>query len=162
MTTGKYEGLYYVDKDFLEVMVHRETGVEVLSHEVPYCSVNEYDFDEIRTMDNYEDFITNLKESVCRRFSSFEDTFEFSGVILENQLFKIEIEDNENSYAVKLIQNEADDYCPSIENLQLYHHKAYLKGLKEALFEQFSQLGVYAGPYTSGTIYRNEEETSCC
>jgi len=70
-------------------------------------------------------------------------------VILESKLFEIAIVDNEWSFAVMLLQKED---APA--GLQKKHYEFYLRKIRDALFEQFSQLGVYECAWTSGTIDR--------
>ena len=70
---------------------------------------------------------------------------------MENDLFYIVTEDNEWSMAIKLIQKEdASGY------LQSKTYEKYLNGIRDCLFMQFDELGVYAGPWTSGTIYKKD------
>lgn len=63
------------------------------------------------------------------------------------------MEDNQWSMAIELIQKEQDCYSRgNIENLQAGLYKKYLEGMKKCLFNQFEELGIYGGPWTSGKI----------
>ncbi|WP_261378531.1 hypothetical protein [Paenibacillus agilis] len=77
--------------------------------------------------------------------------------VLESTLFYIVVQDNEWSMAIKLIQKE-QDYCSkgNFENLQKGLYQKYLEGIKQCLFNQFEELGIYGGAWTSGTIRKQE------
>lgn len=161
---GKYEGLYYVDRDYLDcysLLEANEDGSydQKLLGEIPYEEFSKYEYDEYLSLFNYENFINALTSKIEDRFKSFCSTGKNYGVILENNLFQIEIEDNEWSYAVKLLQKEQDYYSDGfLEGLQARHYKEYLDGLQEVLFDLFPSIGTYAGAWTSGRITREEFE----
>ena len=131
---GPYEGLYYVDYD--NFYYDNETG--------------EREFDHYYMDDTIENFKCEmLKSSVfteCDRWHRCD-----IHVVLESKLFEIAIADNEWSYAVMLLQKE-----DASVGLQKKHYKSYLRKIRDALFEQFSKLGVYAGAWIHGTIDRPE------
>lgn len=140
---GDYEGLYYIDYDNFPKEYEDEYG----------NVIEDYDFQR----EEVNCFLDELKIDLKKRFKSFSDTDEWIDsdeyAILENSLFYIVTEDNEWSVAIKLIQKEQDFYSRgNIENLQAGLYKKYLEGLKECLFNHFDEIGVYAGPWTSGTI----------
>ena len=133
---GDYEGVYYIDWDNFS---------------------NEDDFWREEEWENsLEQFISDF----TRRFKSFSRCDKWIGgdnrAILENGLFYIAIADNEWSIAIKLIQKEQEYYDGNLENLQAKHYKTYLDGMKECLFNQFEELGIYTGPWTSGRIRRQQ------
>lgn len=155
-----YEGLYYVDKDFIcsYYLDEDEEQTLILGVDREYSKIDDYIFDEDYTEQNYYDFVSMFKKDMIKMFDSFEDTNNRYGVILENKLFSIVIEDNEWSYAIKLIQKENDyydTYC--IENLQKRHYLNYLKGIKSCLFNQFNEIGGYAGPWTHSILKKDNE-----
>ena len=135
---GPYEGLYYVDYDYFYYVDVDEDDNEI----------GEREFDQ----QYMEDSIDNFKYKMLKTDAFTEcDRWRHGEihVILENELFEIAITDNDWSYAVMLLQKE-----DAPEDLQKKHYKSYLRKIRDALFEQFSELGVYGGSWTSGTIYR--------
>jgi hypothetical protein len=134
---GDYEGVYYIDWD-------------------NFSSEYEDDFWREEWENSLEQFISDF----TRRFKSFSRCDKWIGgdnrAILENGLFYIAIADNEWSIAIKLIQKEQEYYDGNLENLQAKHYKTYLDGMKECLFNQFEELGIYTGPWTSGRIRRQQ------
>ena len=90
-----------------------------------------------------------------KKFKSFVATGNDFGTILENELFEIEIEDNQWSYAVKLIQKECW-YDNHLEGLQKKHYENYLNGIKNILLEMFPSIGCYGGAWTHGIIKRED------
>lgn len=135
---GSYEGLYYIDYDY-------------------FRSSNENCPDEL--CENFElfkqIFINDIQDKfksflICHQPISSTDIYSYKNAIMENELFYIVIEDNEWSIAVELIQKECDDF--KIKNLQKGLYKKYLEGIKNCLFNQFDELGIYCGSWTSGRI----------
>lgn len=156
-THGKYEGLYYADRDYLDfyVPIDGEADEGKLLEEMEQNDFSNYEYDEFISRSYYEDFISLFISLFRGKFKSFSATGEEYGVILENELFEIEIEDNQWSYAVKLIQKE-DAYDNHLEGLQKKHYENYLEGMKNVLLEIFPSIGCYGGAWTSGRITRGD------
>lgn len=145
--SGEYEGLYYVDWSNFSSEYEDEHG----------NIMQDYDLQWEEWESSLEQFINDFTQ----RFKSFSRCDEWIShtekAILENSLFYIATEDNEWSIAIKLIQKEQEYYDRgNIENLQAKHYKTYLDGMRDCLFKQFEELGVYSGPWTSGRIRREE------
>lgn len=155
-TFGKYEGLYYADRDYLDfyVPIDGEADEGKLLEEMEHNDFSDYEYDEFISRSYYEDFISEFISLFRGKFKSFSATGKDYGVILENDLFEIEVEDNQWSYAVKLIQKE--HWCFSLEGLQAKHYKNYLEGIKNAMLEIFPSIGCYSGAWTSGRITRED------
>ena len=114
MVQGKYEGLYYVDND---------GEVELLG---AISDLKDWDYDYEISRENFEWFLNQFCEDFQKMFPSFEIVqTDCCGTIMKNNLFEIVVEDNEWSYAVKLIQLEADYYESSKEGFQKKHYKNY-------------------------------------
>lgn len=146
---GKYEGLYYVDRDYLDCYTSKESNEdgeyeERMLGEMHSEDFSDYDYDSHLSSIYYDDFLQNFTSMMEKRFKSLESTGNEYGTIMENNLFEIEIEDNEWSYAVKLIQKE-HWYDNHLEGLQKKHYQNYLKGIKEILLELFPTIGCYGG-----------------
>lgn len=159
---GKYEILFYVDCDELDIYYHREKTEECkLSKDIPYQEITNWVYDDYLSDENYLEFCDMLTESISKKIKSLrtptheEEREERRGrLLLINQLFRVVIVDNEWSKAVELLQNEDNSY--NIENLQKKHFQTYEKVLKQSLFEQFDTLGIYSGPWTSGIISKKD------
>ncbi len=159
---GEYEGLYYADRDYLDfyVPIDGEADEGKFLEEMEHNDFGDYEYDEFLSRIYYEDFIYDFIDLMKKRFNSFSETGENYGVILENELFKIEVEDNTWSYAVKLIQKECW-YDNHLEGLQKKHYKNYLDGIKMSLLEIFPSIGCYGGAWTSGRITREDVKATC-
>lgn len=150
---GKYEGLYFVDKDYLNYY-YKEDESEL---QINIDNFTNWEYDEDLSYINFIEFLTTFAENFQQKFPSFTiKQTEYCGIVLENNLFQVEIEDNEWSYAVKLLQIETNYDEPSKEGFQKKHFNTYLNGIKECLFEQFDTLGIYSGAWTSGIISKND------
>lgn len=156
---GDYEGLYYVDYDNLNEYYREDEngdyeykmGRDVTSDDLE----NGWQVSEYGSNEYFKDFVNEFKTSMINKFKSFEDTGEDWGTILSNELFSIELEDNEWSVAVKLVEN---DGYKDLSGLQSKHYERYLEGMKEALFEQFDEIGTYGGLWAHGTLKREDFE----
>lgn len=144
---GDYEGLFYVDYDNFNCYILDEDGNDT----------EEQDYDLQREL--IDESIVNFKYNFIKKYPNFVLVDKWihrdSNIILENGLFYIAIEDNEWSYAVKLLQREDLDF--NAGGLQGKLYKTYLEGIKQVLFKQFNELGTYGGSWTSGTIKRDIE-----
>lgn len=159
---GKYEGLYYVDRDYLDCYIAKELNEydeyeQKMLGELTTEDFNNYDYDYTMSEIYYEEFIIEFIHRMKKKFNSLESTDKDYGVIMENNLFEIVIEDNEWSYAVELIQKEDSYYNDySLKGLQKKHYKSYLDGIKTILLELFPSIGCYGGAWTHGTITRED------
>lgn len=162
---GKYEGLYYVDRDYIDCYISKEVDengeyINKLQYDMNYPEdYNNFDYDDILSSIYYNDFIQEFTSMMENKFKSFVSTGNDFGTIMENNLFEIEVEDNEWSYAVKLIQKE-DNYDNHLEGLQKKHYENYLNGIKNILLELFPSIGCYGGAWTHGTITREDLVTT--
>lgn len=159
---GDYEGLYYADRDYLDfyIPIDGEADDGKFLGEMSHNDFGDYEYDEFISRSYYEDFIAEFVSMFCKRFKSFSETGNDYGVILENNLFEIEIEDNQWSYAVKLIQKE-DDWDDHLVGLQKKHYQTYLDGMKNILLELFPSIGSYSGAWTSSRITRENAMATC-
>mgnify|MGYP001297545612 CR=1 FL=1 len=141
---GEYEGLYYIDLSNFTDKYINEDGEEVINYDLQHEDIE----------NSLEQFISDF----TARFKSFYPCDKWISrterAILENSLFYIVIEDNEWSIAVKLIQKEEDCASYNMTNLQAGLYRKYLEGIKNCLFNQFEELGVYGGAWTYGIIKR--------
>ena len=155
---GKYEGLYYVDRYYLDCYIAREINEdgeyeEKMLGDMSTEDFSNYDYDDVLSSMYYDDFIQDFTAMMEKKFKSFVSTGKDYGTVMENNLFEIEIEDNEWSCAVKLIQKE-DWYDNHLEGLQKKHYENYLNGIKNILLELFESIGCYGSAWTHGTITR--------
>lgn len=155
---GDYEGLYYVDRGFIDVYVAKEADEYGEYEQRMYADMDlddfsDYDYDEFLSQIYYEDFIQEFTSMMEKKFKSFVSTGKDFGTIMENNLFEIKVEDNQWSYAVELIQKEYD-YDNHLQGLQKKHYETYLNGIKNILLEMFSEIGCYGGAWTHGIITR--------
>lgn len=144
---GEHEGLFYVDWDNFSKEHEDEDGEIVI------------DYDLQRS--EWEDSLWQFKKDIQRKFKKFKECDKwisrYERAVLENKLFYIVVEDNEWSMAVKLIQKEQEYYQDgNFKNLQAKLCKIYLDGIRDCLFNQFDELGVYDGVWTSGRIRKGE------
>ena len=153
-THGDYEGLYYIDYDYLDYYTSKEADEygefdNKLLVDMSADDFNDYEYDEDLTYWNTEDYINMFVKDMMKKFGSFVATGNTYGTIMENSLFEIKIEDNEWSYAIELIQK--DDYA--LSGLQKNHYKQYLSGMEDVLLGLFPEIGCWTGNcWTHGVI----------
>lgn len=154
---GEYEGLYYVDRDYIDCYIANEADEngefeQKMLGEMSMEDFQNYEYDPVLSGLYYEDFIQEFTSMMEKKFKSFVSTGNDYETVMENSLFEIDIEDNEWAYAVKLIQKES--YYDNLEGLQKKHYQNYLEGIKTILLELFPSIGCYGGAWTHGTITR--------
>ena len=155
-TRGDYEGLYYIDYDYLDYYTSKEADEygefdNKLLADMDADDFNDYEYDDDLSCWNAEDYINMFVNDMTKKFGSFVATGETYGTIMKNSLFEIKIEDNEWSYAIELIQK--DDY--TLSGLQKKHYKQYLDGMKDVLLDLFPEIGCWTGNcWTHGVIKR--------
>ena len=164
--TGSYEGLFYIDND--DLRVYRKDGPgtddceDRLQRDLDYADITGPDWylDEVGSSYEEADVLEcfcNEMRKLCPSFHKVRDDFwigQKRRMILENSLFYICVEDNDWSLAVELIQH--DDDHGRIAGLQKRHYAHYLECMKKALLSRLTKIGIYTGPWTSGTITREE------
>lgn len=161
--TGEYEGLYYIDNDYLHVYYQEDENGDYGFALRSELSMEEYEsgnwkYDEHESEFNFVMAMRKIKDEMMKRFSSFTECDKWphheGNAILENKLFYITVQDNQWSQAVKLIQKE--DPYGSLAGLQAKHYPNYLNGLRDILLGMYDTVGIYTGPWTHGTIRRED------
>lgn len=160
---GPYEGVFYIGNDYLHVYYKNGSCDETrLQSFVTYDDIRleRWVFDEIGSSEEEADVLECFCDEMmklCPSFHKVRDDFwigQKRRMILENSLFYICVEDNDWSLAVELIQH--DDDHGRIAGLQKRHYAHYLECMKKALLSRLTKIGIYTGPWTSGTITREE------
>lgn len=157
---GKYEYLFYVDNEYLDSYLPKNNYDQCVCEsrllcDIPASEYQDWEYDEICSVLNRDEFERNFIEDVTERLGSFVTCDKWISrtrrAILENGLFWIALEDNEWSIAVELLQKE-----DAPEGFQKAHFAEYVNAIKLSLLRRFDRIGVYAGPWTSGFISREE------
>lgn len=169
--TGSYEGLFYIDND--DLRVYRKDGPgtddceDRLQRDLDYADITGPDWylDEVGSSYEEADVLEcfcNEMRKLCPSFQPAANSNVWLGnerrVILENELFYICVEDNEWSLAVELVQKDGYSDCESawLAGLQKRRYREYLDSMKKALLARLPSIGVRTGPWTHGTITREE------
>ena len=149
---GEYEGLYYVDRDYLDCFISKyaddngDYQFKMLG-DMDATDFDNFDYDYDLSDMNYNDFIVAFIENMEKRFDSFISTGNNFGIVMENSLFEIKIVDNEWSYAVELIQKE-NEYDNCLSGLQKKHYQNYLNGMEDILLTMLPEIGCYGNAWT--------------
>lgn len=167
-TSGKYEGLWYIDNGDVHVYRRGDPWAEEpetrLMRELDYEELTggEWYYDMEGTMTEQEDIEECFVEDFTRMFPSFERAGSDQWlkhdrrVLLESKLFYICIEDNEWSLAVELIQKEEPYGAIWMENLQGRLYEKYLEGMKLCLLMRLPSICYRKCAWTAGTINRED------
>lgn len=157
---GKCEGLYYVDNEFLDVYSKTDENGDVISCSLRELEDDGFEYDEMASAWNRDDFEFAFIEQMKARFPSFEYVNKWISrsrrALLENDLFYIVCEDNMWSLAIELIQKEGEYGGEEKVGLQMGLYLKYLKGIEEILLNMHGEVGTYKGAWTSGTIRKDE------
>lgn len=154
-------GCFYIDYDNLNVYESKDGTVEyVLQKDIE--NINDYNFLEVETERNIEDFKANFIADFCKEYKTFEEISKIhDATIMRSALFDIKLEDNEWSIAIMLVPIEQEYNQPgNYIMMQQRLAPIYLKGIQKCLFKQFDTIGTYGGPWTSGRLTKEEFESS--
>ena len=111
-TTGPYEGVFYIDNDYLHVYYKNGSCDETRLQSFVTCDdirLERWVFDEIGSSEEEADVLECFCDEMmklCPSFHKVRDDFwigQKRRMILENSLFYICVEDNDWSLAVELI-----------------------------------------------------------
>lgn len=167
---NEYEGLYYLDNDFLDYY-HACDDVDAepkSANELRLAGIEyNYDgkdcgwrYDEYESRFAYSEMVEDFKEYMTCKFPSFTSADEWltrdRHVILENKLFYIALADNQWSVAFLLLERMDDwGFDESKKALKARHFSAYLDAVKDYLLDTYGECCTYSGPWTSGRILKN-------
>lgn len=160
---GPYEAVYYISNSFLHVYREDEPYKEEpevrLLNDIPCCELDtcRWLFDEEGSMNEEADVLECIVDTLGHRFRSMTPVLgekwvsRTQRVIMENELFAIAVEDNENSLAVELLQKEVK-YDERILSFQKRHFERYRDALRDAMLERVPEISFPTSAWTSGTI----------
>ncbi|MDR1702507.1 MAG: hypothetical protein LBR56_07005 [Sporomusaceae bacterium] len=164
-TFGDYEGLYYLDNEFLSV--YRKSGSnlnedmeefltirELDEAGISYYENSEWEYDEFESRCNWEYMIEYMQKKLAIRFQSFNKVDFWKDrdrhIVLQNAIFEIAIVDNEWSAAWCLLERwDVDER----KGLLQHHYQTYLEGIKQALLEFYGECRGYGNPWVAGEIF---------
>ena len=156
-TTGRCEGLYYIDKKFFDVYSKVDECGErafVFSDEAD----DTYEYDELESEFTRDSFEYSFMEIVKKRYPSFDHVDKWISrsrrALLENKLFYIVTEDNQGSVAIELIQKESEYGSEDLVGLQMGLYLKYLEGIKNILLDMYGEVKIRTGAWTSGVIMK--------
>ena len=170
-THNEFEGLYYLDREFIDVYqkaVRCEYGhpceyddEEPMSTARMLRDDSEWVFDYVGTQVMWDDMVDYMTGSLMRRFPSFYKVDIWRGrdsrhILLENKLFQIAVVDNEWSVAWCLLERPDADDTGSNWPLMKRHYQSYLDGIREALLDGYGEAIAYGGAWVSGEVYRRK------
>lgn len=160
---GKYEGLYFIDRDYIEVYVKDDpkTGARDLRFLGGMTAEDLYGkewlYDPEESQANLARILGDFMYDIHAWYPSFKRCEPSrwkheARIIMENQLYCIAVEDNEWSLAVKLLQKGDGE----LEGLQRGWFDKYMFAIRKSLLKYLPDIGTYTGPWTSGRITKEE------
>jgi len=180
-THNECEGLYFLDKDLLDVYRRVElcdcgqikgfdweekpkTARELIDEGMSY----DYDgketgwgYDEHGSRDNWRNMVEHMTKKLEKRFPSFQRINTLRArdlnVVLRNGLFEIAIVDNEWSAAWCLLERADVDDSGSNRALMRHHYEKYLEAIKGFLIEGWGEAFGYGGTWARGKKYTKDD-----
>ena len=160
-TFGDYEGLWYIDRDLIDVYYNAETDESRLARDIDLDEFPSFRYSDIESQFNFDDMIGVIKERMVAKFKSFHpvDRWVSDGgsrcdrhAFLESELFFIAVEDNEWSYAIELIQ-KGPEY---LAGFQKRFYQIYLNAIRDILLDYYGEVSYRNGAWMSGTIKKED------
>ena len=160
-TFGEYEGLWYIDRDLIDVYYNEEEDEYSLARDLGYDGLLKCQYSQSESEYNFEDMLEVIKDRMMAKFKSFRpvDRWVSDGgmrcdrhAFLESELFFIAVEDNEWSYAIELIQ-KGPEY---LAGLQKRFYQTYLDAIRDILLDYYGEVSYRRGAWMSGTIRKED------
>lgn len=163
--TGEYEGLFYIDNDYLHVYHRNCDDMSDFESECEFrylgelgtedMSSGEWSFSQMDSEEELNGILEHLASKMKQRFKRFRNAdywIDDKRVFLENELFCLCVADNEWSAAVILLQK--DHWNRNVQHLHGRYYQTYLDAIQRILLEIVPEICTYAGPWTHGVIKR--------
>ena len=156
---GPYEGLWYIDRDFIDVYWSRDTEDYKLMRDIGYDEFMNCEYSQVESEYNYNDMIDIIRDRMMLKYNSFVATDRWVSdggsrcdrrAFAENELFFIAVEDNQWSYAIELIQKGPE----SLSGLQKRFYQTYLNSLRDIILDVYGEVSYRTSAWTSGTIVK--------
>lgn len=146
--------MYLVSYADLYKFINSETGEIKLQREIPADEIDKYEYDEDLSQMNYNQFKDNLAEKLIQKFPSLttDTTFDAKNTrtLVQNKLFAVLLRDNEWSLAVQI-----SSIPDGNKGLQTQMLPSFTNGLREILLNQFDEIYVRTGSFTTQPINKN-------
>ena len=161
MVNGPYEGLWYIDRDLIDVYWNSYTEEYKLMRDVGCNEFMKCDYSQSESEYNYDDMLEIIRNRMMLKYKSFveADRWVSDGgsrcdrkAFLENELFFIAVEDNEWSYAIELIQKGPE----SLAGLQKRFYQTYLDSIRDIILDVYGEVSYRNGPWMHGTIVKED------
>lgn len=161
MVSGDYEGLWYIDRDLIDVYWNRNTEEYQLMGEIGYNEFMNCEYSEEESEYNFNDMLEIIRDRMMLKYNSFVATDRWISdggsrcdrrAFAENELFFIAVEDNEWSYAIELIQKGPE----SLAGLQKRLYETYLNSLRDIILDVYGEVSYRNGPWMHGTIHKED------
>jgi hypothetical protein len=177
------EGLYYLDKDLLDVYrpvircgccghikdfdweTDAKTARELQLAGIAYSFVGDdgtWQLDQLDSQYRWIEMEKFMRDYISRHYPSFRPADKWrhhhdGKVILESDLFHIVLIDNEWSAAWCLLErSDVDDDGDNRQEMRR-QYRAYLAAIKNALITKWGEAIGYGGAWTHGQVYRHIE-----
>ena len=180
---GKFDGLYFLDKDLLDVYnkvdrcecgsvkgfdyeTEPKTARELSDAGIEYDydgTNSEWAFDQFSTSDNWNEMINIMQEYFISLFKSFTKSNKWRGTTAYSStrnchvVLESELFDiaiADNEWSVAWLLLERDDIDDNKRPLMKRHYKTYLEALKNALVDFYGEATEYGGAWTSGETHK--------
>ena len=174
-THNECEGLFYLDRDFLDTYVHvsdrdaePKTARQLNNADIEYNydgSACDWKYSHMESDDNWKNMIEIVQDSISKRFPSFYTADEWrdrdAHVILESGLFQIAVVDNEWSAALCLLERTDVDDTGANRTFMRRHCDTYLEAMKQTLIDTWGEAIGYGGAWVHGQKYTKETPSVC-
>ena len=160
-TFGDYEGLWYIDRDLIDVYYNGETDESRVARDIELDEFTSFKYSDIESEYNFNDMLDVVRDRMMVKFPSFNVTDRWVSdggsrcdrrAFLENDLFFIAVEDNQWSYAIELIQKGPEN----LAGLQKRFYQTYLNAIRDILLDYYGEVSYRRGAWTSGNIKKED------
>lgn len=147
---GTHDTVYYVDYDNIYTYENKSTQETRIGKDIAVNEMDDYDFCDDLTQENYNRLIEELREHMCRIKDQFQPADAMVSrtrrIIAETDTFFLGVEDNQWSLAVELLWRK--DYDADKQHM----FEANRKEMLGFLLERFGSVGYRTSSWTHGVI----------
>lgn len=152
------DGLYYVHYDAINLYKSKKNPDDVRQRkDIPSYQASQFVLDLDLSQAKYNLWLQTFRNAMQKRYKSYRlvDRYEHRGqrVVLENDMFKVAIEDNDWSFAVELISRPKYRYVDFQKHL--FNH--FFKGMREILLSTVDTIYIRSGSWTAEPFTKDDQ-----
>ena len=153
------DGLYYISYESVNVYKSKQNPQDLKTiNQIAPQDRAQFDLDLPLSQANYDAWLESFRKAMHKRYPSYRIIDKYlkrdQRIVLENNMFRVIIEDNEWSFAVELISIPKCQY----KAFQKHLFPQFFKGMREILFTITETIYIRNGSWSAEPFTANEQD----